>query len=120
MKIYERIKAAMERSPWKGEDEIKTREDAIDMIIRAAYLQGKHDGVVEASKMAQKRFRAQREAARDCRYYRMASKIVKAGAEGINGGYERLYICHPDYSNDFADMFGSDRWIGDEEIAELS
>ena len=112
MTIRERIEAALH-----GESAEDKRTAAIDGLIMAAYYMGKHDGARESGDAADARYRAQRRAARECRYYKMALAIVEEPGKEVAGGYKGIYTYHPDYSSDFIDTMGPDKWIGDDNLA---
>ena len=119
MTIYERVKAAMNKNEWASIDKATTREEATDALIVFAYQLGRHEGVREASDMADKRYAAQKEAASKCRYHKMALDIVEnAGAE-VAYGYKDIYTYHPDYSGDLPGTFGGDKWPGDDFGSEV-
>ena len=111
MKIKDRIDAAIYGTT---EDNAPARTEAIDELIRAAYWRGKHDGAREACDKAAERYDAQCKAAMNCRYYKMAVAVVEAGAKAAR--YPCVYIYHPDYSDDTAELFGADAWIGDDKL----
>ena len=111
MTIKDRIDAALHNI---RDGNTTARTEAIDALVTAAYWRGKHDGAREACDKAAERYNAQCKAAMECRYYNMAVAVVEAGAKAAR--YPCVYIYHPDYNGDTAELLGEDDWLGDDKL----
>lgn len=96
MTIYERVKKAFKECDFEKDD--------INKLVWFAYYIGKEEATVNVSDEYKKILQSQHKRAAQCRYYKMAEKII---------GYPGNYIYFPDYSKDVTVELATDKWEGE-------
>ena len=90
MTIIERVKSAIKASDYEN--------DSLNKLVAMAYYMGREDATRRVSDDYTALIAEQNKRADECRYSRMAHKIVG----------DKNYIHHTDYAGDMTATFGSD------------